>query len=72
MNTEYYDPGRRLLACVGVVFYSRVVLCPSVSHEIAPESTKKSRDLSPFHHFVDFLFGKEASGERASDAVYFP
>lgn len=40
------------------------MLCWVVSLPVAAESTKKSRDFDPFHHFVDFLVGKGERGKR--------
>lgn len=40
------------------------MLCCVVSLPVAAESTKKSRDFDPFHHFVDFLVGKGERGKR--------
>lgn len=40
------------------------MLCWVVSLPVAAESTKKSRDFDPFHHFVDFLVGKSELGKR--------
>lgn len=40
------------------------MLCWVDSLPVAAESTKKSRDFDPFHHFVDFLVGKGERGKR--------